>query len=909
MTETMVREDRRFAIQRVSQPTWQRATAVNLAADHLAGYDLWTSAYVDTHAEWDTLAQYLRESSKTEISEYVEQHRRESLAFLVMMLTGACNADCAICFTDRRRKRAESTPELRDRVIREAAECGASFVYVPGEGEPTIDRGWWEFLDSCRNGGLHAVVFTNGLIFSHAATSRKYWGCEPDETMARLADYPVSFYVKMWSTQPELVGDMLGIDPAKYDFVDYAGVRVPSGMVRALERLPRERLGIEVVVERRNADEVVDTVVPFADDHGLAQIVEMIQHNGRTLGDPSYDPSPTQVARVRPYLSPTSCKLATCKAVVTSQGYLSPRIAILEHQLPQGRVHVGSGSLWELLHNTDYIVQRRYETACLCESEPMSRAQSTGSVVTRAGNVVAPALRQASDTSDTSVTSVEPVAGEPRVVVNDFPADTTVAQLVTGEVGHNARVRVVGRAVPRATHQPVPALADGPSVVALRCDLVPDYAWVGVTGRWDSISETLHADADGVALIGLANRAPTIGAHPESVVVREPGRLTAIVQRGALTSLLRKLFDEAGYLEVATPFLQVAGEMCRISQAVTEPIAGRRFFLRTDPEEYLKRYLSAGLDSVYEVAMNVRADPPDDQHLVEFGLIEFYRRLQPFDDLVSWTDEVIRRALAEIGGREIPWSGTRIDTRRPFTRVGFADLVTSVTGVEVDAPECATAEGLAAALRKGGVPVQVDGELRHWRRSFLEGLLDQYVLPGLTRPVWVTHFPADLALSSRLDPKDPGRSLRAELYLPGGLELAHVYEVLVDGEELRNRYDSRRSHRVAAGMAHVPTNEGLMTSADIGIPPMSGGGIGIDRLLMVARNDRRIGAGLLFAGEGYHQLRDAVGGCASGSCGVGGCGDLCSSAREHASSTAGEHASSAGGCGDACGCGGHGHRL
>jgi elongation factor P--beta-lysine ligase len=143
--------------------------------------------------------------------------------------------------------------------------------------------------------------------------------------------------------------------------------------------------------------------------------------------------------------------------------------------------------------------------------------------------------------------------------------------------------------------------------------------------------------------------------------------------------------------------------------------------------------------------------------------------------------------------------------------------------------------------------------------------------------MWVTHFPADLALSSRLDPADHGRSLRAELYLPGGLELAHVYEVLVGPEELRHRYEARRSHRVAAGGTHVPTNEGLMMSAEIGMPPMSGGGIGVDRLLMAARGDARIGAGLLFAREGYHRVPDPAAGALCGSsCGHGstacGCG-------------------------------------
>lgn len=864
MTETSIREDRRFAVQHISQARWQQATAANLAADHLAGYDLWTSDYVDGRDEWASFARYLREGSREELAAYVAGHRGESLAFLVMMLTGACNADCAICFTDRRKKRDESSPELRDRLLREAAALGAGYVYVPGEGEPTIDRGWWQFLESCRDTGLHAVVFTNGLIFSDSPTSRKYWGCEPDDAVARLAGYPVSLYVKMWSTRPELVGEMLGVDPAKFGFTDVGGVRVPSGMARALELLPRERLGIEVVVERRNADEVVDTVIPFAEEHGLSQIVEMIQHNGRTFGDPSYDPSPQQAVRVRPYLSPTSCKVATCKAVVTARGFLSPRIAILEHQLPQSRVHAGSAPLWDLLHGTDYIVQRRYEGGCLCEAEPLSRAQRGAEVRTRADNVVAPALHDATIAGD-----ADPPAAF--AVSSGFEPDATVARLVAGGIRHGAPVKVVGRAGPAGR------LADGADTVTLTAAEVPDYAWVGVEGSWNAVAEAVEADPGSVQVLAAARRAPVRSAHPESLTARDPARLGPVVERARLVSQIRRLFDEAGFTEVTTPLLQAAGEMCLISQAITEPVAGRRFFLRTDPEEYLKRYLTAGLEAVYEVAMNVRADPPDDLHLVEFGIVEFYRRLLPFEDLLAWTDDVVRRSMAEIGGKEVRWSGTRIDTGRPFGRISFADVVRSATGVDVTAPECATAEGLAAVLREAGYPTQVEGGLAGWRRVVLEQALDDHVLPGLRRPMWVTHFPADLALSSRLDPAEPSRSLRAELYLPGGLELAHVYEVLVDAEELRRRYEARRSHRVAAGLAHVPTNEGLMMSAEIGMPPMSGGGIGVDRLLMAARGDPRIGAGLLFAREGYHQVPEPDAGALCGAgCGHGaarcGCG-------------------------------------
>lgn len=369
--------DPRFAVQQVGHEEWLRATLANVVADHLAGFSAITDLFLATRSEpeFAALGEWLREASPPEIAESVAATRDHSLVFLVLMLTGGCNADCTICFTDRKRKAGELAAEERDRVLRQARQLGARFVYVPGEGEPTIDRGFWSFLATCRELGLEAVVFTNGVLLSDAASCRKVWGCDPDTAVARLAEYPVSLYHKLWSTRPALVAEMMQIPPRLLPYATYQGTAVPAGLVRLLEGFPRERVGIEVVVERRNAEEVVETIVPFAESHGLARIVEMIQHNGRVFGDGRFDPTPAQAAPALRHLSPTSCSMATCKAVVTSRGYLSPRIAVLEHQIPGDPVDVRRGELFDLLHRTAYVAQRRYDVyTCLCEKLPLEMA-------------------------------------------------------------------------------------------------------------------------------------------------------------------------------------------------------------------------------------------------------------------------------------------------------------------------------------------------------------------------------------------------------------------------------------------------------------------------------------------------------------------------------------------------------
>jgi len=381
--------DHRFWIQRTEKDAWIKTTIANAIADYAAGHQRLVRTFLEGRAEdeFKLLRSNLLRWSPKQIEELASANRESSLLFLVLMLTGLCNADCAICFTDRKRKADELSVRSRDRLLRQARELGARFVYVPGEGEPTLDPGFWQMLETCREISLEAIIFTNGILLSDPESCRKYWGCDPQTAIRRLRDYPVSFYFKLWSTNPALVSEMMRIPSEKYHYRDYHGQTIPAGLVNLLEEFPRERVGIEVVVERRNADEVVECLIPFADKNGLLRIVEMIQHNGRILSNQTFDPTPVQARNVETFLSPTSCSMATCKAVVTSRGYLSPRIAVLEQQIPGTPVHVEQGDLFDLLHHTNYIVDRRYDVInCLCEQLPkaltcsMSPRTATGLV-------------------------------------------------------------------------------------------------------------------------------------------------------------------------------------------------------------------------------------------------------------------------------------------------------------------------------------------------------------------------------------------------------------------------------------------------------------------------------------------------------------------------------------------------
>ncbi|MDP5277121.1 radical SAM protein [Chengkuizengella axinellae] len=375
-------EDHRFKIQHISNENWIKTSLANAAIDYLHGYKDLVCKFLDSREEEEikTFKNKLFSMTDSELKDHVNEVKSDSLQFIVMMLTGACNADCTICFTDRKKKPMELEIEHKKRILKEASELGAKYVYIPGEGEPTIDEDFWDFLETCKSVDMQAVIFTNGIIFSDEKTCMKYWNMTIDEAINKLKNYPVSFYFKLWSTSEELVGEMMKIDNRIYNFSQYDDVNIPQGLIKLLNSFPRNKVGIEVVVERRNVEEIIETIIPFAEKHQLSRIVEMLQHNGRSFGETLFDLNDQQAERVNPLLSPTSCSMATCKAVITSRGYLSPRIAILENQIPEIPVNIRGNSLYELLHSTDYIVNRRYDvTNCLCEQIPIEMATKSNS--------------------------------------------------------------------------------------------------------------------------------------------------------------------------------------------------------------------------------------------------------------------------------------------------------------------------------------------------------------------------------------------------------------------------------------------------------------------------------------------------------------------------------------------------
>ncbi len=371
-----------FAAQSFSAEQEDAAIRNNMTADLSFGHFDILGDFVRGRPEFLPHLQWLESLDAQELEKQVRVARQSSVLMTVVMLTGACNADCTICYTARRKKRNELSVEEIKRVMDETHALGSRLLYIPGEGEPTLDRGLFDILEHARMLGMDVIMFSNGVTFSNDAEAFRCWQLNSEEFVQRLAEYPVHIYHKLWSIDSDLLTEMMGISPSIYQFADVKvrdhTVRIPRGLELLLRHFPRHRVGIETVVERRNAKEIVSTIIPLVEQLGLKSYIEPILHAGRCCGVFDYDPPPDARQMLGKWLSRQNCRRVAYKVIVLGDGTLTYGMALNSQFLRQFHVdaEIGNirdtisreGDLFRLLHTDQSLVWGRYQICgCICE--------------------------------------------------------------------------------------------------------------------------------------------------------------------------------------------------------------------------------------------------------------------------------------------------------------------------------------------------------------------------------------------------------------------------------------------------------------------------------------------------------------------------------------------------------------
>lgn len=308
--------------------------------------------------------------------------RKNSLFMTVMMLTGQCEADCEVCYTDRRKNHQGLIRSEIIEVLNQTSLLGSRLLYIPGEGEPILDDAFWVMLEHAKKVGMEVVIFTNGILLSNDSYARKRWGISADEIVSRLLRFPTYIYHKLWSLDPEKHAEMMGISMNLFEWTRLsAGSKtyfVPKGLVRLIERFPRNRVGIQVIAERRNFHELSSKIIPFIQELSIKSYIEPILHSGRMRGRKDLDLTDSELQSFGPWISRKECRRIAHKIVVHNDGTLSPGMGfkptdlkIIQENINEYSIRNAEGQIrdiFSLIHQNQFFVWSRYQIeGCLCE--------------------------------------------------------------------------------------------------------------------------------------------------------------------------------------------------------------------------------------------------------------------------------------------------------------------------------------------------------------------------------------------------------------------------------------------------------------------------------------------------------------------------------------------------------------
>lgn len=299
-----------------------------------------------------------------------------------------------------------------------------------------------------------------------------------------------------------------------------------------------------------------------------------------------------------------------------------------------------------------------------------------------------------------------------------------------------------------------------------------------------------------------------------------PAKESTLRLRAAVIQSIRRFFINRGYLEVETPNLIYAPA----PEVHIEAVRAGKGFMHTSPELCMKRLLSSGYSMIFQICKCFREGERGDLHLPEFTLLEWYRAGADYMDLMEECEDMIRFTADEEGtGTSIQYMDRIIDLKGPWERVTVEEAFNRYSPISLK-------EALESKRFDEIMVLEIEPRL------------------DKNRPVFLYDYPASLAALARLKKDGSNVSERFELYM-GGLELANAFSELTDVQEQEKRFRRDLKIRKDLGKKEYPFPERFIDDLSR-MPESAGIAFGIDRLVMLFTNKRRIDDVVSFAPEG-----------------------------------------------------------
>jgi lysyl-tRNA synthetase class 2 len=324
-------------------------------------------------------------------------------------------------------------------------------------------------------------------------------------------------------------------------------------------------------------------------------------------------------------------------------------------------------------------------------------------------------------------------------------------------------------------------------------------------------------------------------------LVVNPHVKEVFIKRTKMFTAMRNFFNDRGYMEVETPVLQAipGGAAARpfISHhnALDIPL-----YLRIANELYLKRLIVGGFEGVYEFSKNFRNEGMDRTHNPEFTAMEIYVAYKDYNWMMEFTEQLLEHVAMEVNGKtEATFNEHKINFKAPYARVTMTDSIKHFTGFDISGK---SENELRAAAK--GMGIEVDETMG--KGKLIDEIFGEKCEGNYIQPTFITDYPKEMSPLCKEHRDNPELTERFELMVCGK-EIANAYSELNDPIDQRERFEEQvkladKGDDEATGLI----DNDFLRALEYGMPPTSGLGIGMDRLIMFLTNNPAIQEVLFF---------------------------------------------------------------
>ncbi len=324
-------------------------------------------------------------------------------------------------------------------------------------------------------------------------------------------------------------------------------------------------------------------------------------------------------------------------------------------------------------------------------------------------------------------------------------------------------------------------------------------------------------------------------------LVVNPHVKEVFVKRTKLFTAMRNFFNDSGYFEVETPILQpIAGGASARPFMTHHNALDVPLYMRIANELYLKRLIVGGFDGVYEFSKNFRNEGMDRTHNPEFTAMEIYVAYKDYNWMMDFTEKLLEHcAIAVNGTSETTFGEHKIDFKAPYARVTMADSIKHFTGFDINGKS--EAELFEAAK---GMGIEVDETMG--KGKLIDEMFGEKCEGNYIQPTFITDYPKEMSPLCKEHRDNPELTERFELMVCGK-EIANAYSELNDPIDQRERFEAqlKLAERGDDEASEFIDND-FLRALEYGMPPTSGLGIGMDRLIMYLTNNASIQEVLFF---------------------------------------------------------------